>query len=333
MRAAELEVPQFVGITAHDGSYLAEFVLSKGYAGHGVVWHTSSLKRSGLAHLWHSSTPPWDPVGKHFGHGDLTDGGSLQRFVRATERAEGYSLDARRHVGVFFNQPGYTKDAGRLSTTPLSEATRNVEAPSRFYPASTSELCGAHPPPRRERTRFRRGNRYAVATPSTRAALVLASSVGRVSCAWVKAHQGPYLVRGHTGDRVRFFTSMSFRQVGGFNQALNAAKDGTRALRARPRGYIMARITAMAPYKEGASDRWQCRRNWQPYAAGLRTSTRAHPAGTVGQVVRHPYLQGRWSFRCRPRLALALTLLSFSKSKCGRLGFRLKSAACEVSRW
>lgn len=317
-----MEIPQFAGITAHDGSYLAEFVLAGGYAGHGVVRHTSSLKRSGLAPLWHTSPSAWDPVGRHLGPGDLTDGGNVQRLVRGAERTEVYTLETQRHVGVSYSQRGYTNDAGRPSTPPLTEPTQNVEAPSRPCQAGTSELCGAQPPLRTAGPRFRRGNRYAVATLSTRVTIVPARSVERVSCAWVKVHRRPRLAHRRSGPRVCRSTHPSLRQIGGLGDALESANGGFRPVRASARGYTMARITATAPHKGGASGPWQGRRKRQPYGGGSRTSARTHDTVTVGQVIRHDYGQGRGLLLPRTRLGLGRVFLSLADSKRARSGYR-----------
>lgn len=322
MRAAELEVPQFAGITAHEGSYLAQFVLGRGYAGHGVVRHTSSPKRSGLAPLWHTSPSAWDPVAKHLGPGDLTDGGNVQRLVRATERTEVHTLATQCHVGVPFNQRGYTNHAGRPSTPPLTEPTQNVEAPFRLCRPGTSELCRPHPPLRTAGTRFRRGDRDAVATLSARTALVPGRSVERVSRAWMKVHQRPRLSHRRSGPPVCRLTHLSFRQIGGLDEALEAANGRCRRVRALPRGYTMAWTTATANHKRGASGRWQKRRKREPHAGDSPRSARAHDTVTAGHLVGHYYVQGRWLLLPRTRLRLGLVLLSLGDSKRGRLGCR-----------
>ena len=163
MRTTELAVALITGITGQDGSYLAEFLLSKGYEVHGVVRRTSSLNRGRIDHLRHAPPAVRGPGGLHLHYGDLTDAGSLQRLVRAIKPAEVYNLAAQSHVGVSFEQPEYTADADGLGTTRLLEALRNAEAPFRFYQASTSELFGATPPPQSEGSPFRPRSPYAVA--------------------------------------------------------------------------------------------------------------------------------------------------------------------------
>ncbi len=163
MRTTELAVALITGITGQDGSYLAEFLLSKGYEVHGVVRRTSSLNRSRIDHLKHVSPSVRGPIGLHLHYGDLTDAGSLQRLVRAIKPDEVYNLAAQSHVGVSFEQPEYTADADGLGTTRLLEGLRNVGAPFRFYQASTSELFGATPPPQNEDSPFRPRSPYAVA--------------------------------------------------------------------------------------------------------------------------------------------------------------------------
>ncbi len=163
MRTPELAVALITGITGQDGSYLAEFLLSKGYEVHGMVRRTSSLNRSRIDHLKQVLPAVRGPLGLHLHYGDLTDAGGLQRVVRAVKPTEVYNLAAQSHVGVSFDQPEYTADAAGLGTTRLLEALRNSEAPVRFYQASTSELFGATPPPQNEESPFRPRSPYAVA--------------------------------------------------------------------------------------------------------------------------------------------------------------------------
>lgn len=158
-----MQVALITGITGQDGSYLAEFLLSKGYDVHGVVRRTSSLNRSRIDHLRHASAAIRGPGSLHLHYGELTDAGSLHRLVRAIKPTEVYNLAAQSHVGVSFDQPEYTADVNALGTTRLLEALRSTELPVRFYQASTSELFGATPPPQNEESPFRPRSPYAVA--------------------------------------------------------------------------------------------------------------------------------------------------------------------------
>ncbi len=149
------------GITGQDGSYLAEFLLEKGYEVHGLIRRTSSYNLDRIGHLCSRS----DLKKRFFIHeGDLSDASSLQRIVRATCPDEVYNLAAMSDVKVSFDSPEYTVDVDAIGTFRLMEAIRFTCPAARFYQASTSELYGkVREIPQTETTPFYPRSPYAVA--------------------------------------------------------------------------------------------------------------------------------------------------------------------------
>jgi GDPmannose 4,6-dehydratase len=152
------------GVTGQDGSYLAEFLLSKGYEVHGIKRRTSLFNTNRIDHLYE------DPhiAGRHFmlHYGDLTDASSLLQIVQKVEPDEIYNLAAQSHVKVSFEEPEYTANTDALGALRLLEAIRiaGFEKVSRFYQASTSELYGlVQEIPQKETTPFYPRSPYAVA--------------------------------------------------------------------------------------------------------------------------------------------------------------------------
>jgi GDPmannose 4,6-dehydratase len=142
------------GITGQDGSYLAEFLLDKGYDVHGVVRRSSSFTTARIEHVF-------DRVTTHYG--DVTDGGSMARLVREIAPDEIYNLAAQSHVRVSFDQPKYTADATGIGALNMLEAARSVPT-CRFYQASSSEMYGeVVETPQTETTPFRPRSPYGVA--------------------------------------------------------------------------------------------------------------------------------------------------------------------------
>ncbi len=140
------------GLTGQDGSYLAEFLIEKGYEVHGLVRRTSQFTTQRIDHLYKD---PHDPAARLFLHyGDLTDGNALTALVHKLRPAEIYNLGAQSHVMVSFQNPLYTADADALGTLRLLEALRSSGAPARFYQASSSEMFGSAPAPQSEATPF-----------------------------------------------------------------------------------------------------------------------------------------------------------------------------------
>ncbi len=149
------------GITGQDGSYLAELLLAKGYAVHGLVRRSSTFNRERIDHLRSDA----GFRGRYFLHyGDLSDADSLHNVVAASRPDEVYNLAAQSHVGISFLQPTYTGEATALGTIRMLEAIRQVAPRARFYQASSSELYGkAEQTPQNERTPFHPRSPYAVA--------------------------------------------------------------------------------------------------------------------------------------------------------------------------
>lgn len=153
------------GITGQDGSYLAEFLISRGYEVHGLVRRSSTFNTERIDHLY---LDPHDSQAALFLHyGDLTDGTGLRRVLQKVKPAEVYNLAAQSHVKVSFEQPEYTADAVATGTLRLLEALRDYMDSCgqsvRVYQAGSSEMFGASPPPQSEATPFYPRSPYAVA--------------------------------------------------------------------------------------------------------------------------------------------------------------------------
>jgi len=149
------------GITGQDGSYLAEFLLSKGYEVHGLIRRASTFNTSRIDHLL---VDPHEPGVRLFGyHGDLSDGTQLTSVIYNIQPDEIYHLGAQSHVRVSFDTPEYTGNITALGTTRLLEAIRKSGIKCKFYQASSSEMFGSAPPPQNEDTPFRPRSPYAAA--------------------------------------------------------------------------------------------------------------------------------------------------------------------------
>jgi len=152
------------GITGQDGSYLAEFLLNKGYIVHGIKRRASSFNTSRINHLYRD--PHVKGVRLFLHHGDLTDSSNLIRIIQQTRPDEIYNLAAQSHVAVSFESPEYTADVDGMGTLRMLEVIRilGLEKKIRFYQASTSELYGlVQETPQKETTPFYPRNPYAVA--------------------------------------------------------------------------------------------------------------------------------------------------------------------------
>src|SRR5438445_13180143 len=157
-------VALITGITGQDGSYLAEFLLGKGYTVHGIKRRSSSFNTERVDHLY--ADPHLSDVKFFMHYGDLTDATNLIRLIQETQPAEIYNLAAQSHVQVSFETPEYTANSDALGTLRLLEAIRilRMEDSVRFYQASTSELYGnAKEFPLRETTPFSPRSPYAAA--------------------------------------------------------------------------------------------------------------------------------------------------------------------------
>lgn len=152
------------GITGQDGSYLAEFLLEKGYEVHGIKRRASQFNTQRIDHIYED--PHTDNRNLVLHYGDLSDSSNLTRILREVEPDEVYNLAAQSHVAVSFEAPEYTADVDALGTLRLLEAIRflNLEKKTRFYQASTSELYGkVQEIPQTETTPFHPRSPYAVA--------------------------------------------------------------------------------------------------------------------------------------------------------------------------
>jgi GDPmannose 4,6-dehydratase len=152
------------GITGQDGSYLAEFLLAKGYEVHGVKRRASSFNTQRIDHIYEDPHVPDPRLVLHYG--DLTDTSNLTRILQQVRPDEVYNLGAQSHVAVSFESPEYTADVDALGTLRILEAIRllGLSAHTRFYQASTSELYGlVRETPQRETTPFYPRSPYAAA--------------------------------------------------------------------------------------------------------------------------------------------------------------------------
>jgi GDPmannose 4,6-dehydratase len=152
------------GITGQDGSYLAEFLLEKGYEVHGIKRRASTLNTQRIDHIYQDPHQPNPKLKLHYG--DLADSSNLTRILSEVQPDEVYNLGAQSHVAVSFEAPEYTADVDAMGTLRLLEAIRflGLEKKTRFYQASTSELYGlVQEIPQTETTPFHPRSPYAVA--------------------------------------------------------------------------------------------------------------------------------------------------------------------------
>jgi GDPmannose 4,6-dehydratase len=149
------------GVTGQDGSYLAEFLLEKGYEVHGVIRRASTFNTARIEHLYrdpHESNNRF-----HLHYGDITDGVGISNLVRDLEPHEIYNLAAQSHVKVSFEMPDFTAQVDAVGTIRLLEAIRAAKIDTKFYQASTSELFGSTPPPQSEISPFKPQSPYGAA--------------------------------------------------------------------------------------------------------------------------------------------------------------------------
>ena len=152
------------GVTGQDGSYLAEFLLEKGYEVHGIKRRASSLNTQRIDHIYQDRHIDNQKFILHYG--DLTDSSNLTRIIQEVQPDEIYNLAAQSHVAVSFETPEYTADVDALGTLRLLESIRilGLEKKTKFYQASTSELYGeVQEIPQKESTPFYPRSPYAVA--------------------------------------------------------------------------------------------------------------------------------------------------------------------------
>ena len=155
------KVALITGITGQDGSYLAEFLLAKGYEVHGLIRRSSSFNTGRIDHIYqdiHESNPK---LYLHFG--DLIDGVGLTNLIREISPDEIYNLGAQSHVMVSFSMPQYTAQVDGVGPVGILEAIRGMNKEIKYYQASTSELYGSTPPPQNEESKFHPRSPYASA--------------------------------------------------------------------------------------------------------------------------------------------------------------------------
>jgi GDPmannose 4,6-dehydratase len=158
------KVALITGVTGQDGSYLAEFLLEKGYVVHGIKRRASLFNTQRIDHIYQD--PHIEHANFKLHYGDLSDTSNLIRIVQETQPDEIYNLGAQSHVAVSFESPEYTADVDGIGTLRLLEAIRilGLEKKTRFYQASTSELYGlVQEIPQKETTPFYPRSPYAVA--------------------------------------------------------------------------------------------------------------------------------------------------------------------------
>ncbi|HQO29335.1 MAG TPA: GDP-mannose 4,6-dehydratase, partial [Accumulibacter sp.] len=149
------KIALITGVTGQDGAYLAELLLDKGYAVHGIKRRASLFNTERIDHLYQDPHQPDRRFILH--HGDLTDTSSLVRIMQQVQPDEIYNLGAQSHVAVSFEEPEYTANADGMGALRLLDAIRilGLENKSRFYQASTSELYGlVQESPQTEKTPF-----------------------------------------------------------------------------------------------------------------------------------------------------------------------------------
>jgi len=149
------------GLTGQDGSYLAEFLLSKGYEVHGLIRRASTFNTGRIDHIYVDAHEPGAQLFLHYG--DLSDSEQLIDIIFNIKPDEVYHLGAQSHVRMSFDMPEYTGNVTGLGTTRILEAIRRSGNPIRFYQASSSEMFGGAAPPQNEQTCFVPRSPYACA--------------------------------------------------------------------------------------------------------------------------------------------------------------------------
>ncbi len=149
------------GITGQDGSYLAEFLLSKGYEVHGLIRRSSSFNTGRLDPIYKDPHVADNRLFLH--HGDMSDSDMLANIISTVKPDEIYNLAAQSHVAVSFESPEYTGNVTALGTTRLLQVIRRCDYQGRYYQASSSEMFGSSPPPQNEDTPLQPRSPYSCA--------------------------------------------------------------------------------------------------------------------------------------------------------------------------
>jgi GDPmannose 4,6-dehydratase len=161
LKCDSLKKALITGITGQDGSYLAEFLLSKNYEVHGIIRRASTFNTARINHIY---VDPHEPTSRFFLHyGDLSDAEQISTIVQNIKPNEIYHLGAQSHVRVSFDIPEYTGNVTALGTTRILEAIKRNGNHTKFYQASSSEMFGSSPSPQNEETPFRPRSPYAIA--------------------------------------------------------------------------------------------------------------------------------------------------------------------------
>jgi GDPmannose 4,6-dehydratase len=155
------KIALITGVAGQDGSYLCEFLLSKGYEVHGIIRWDSIFTTQRIDHLYQDHHLRGVRMFLHYG--DLTDTGNIEKLINQIKPDEIYHLAAQSHVRVSFDMPEYTVNTDALGTLRVLEAIKNSGLPIRFYMAASSEMFGASPPPQNENTPFYPRSPYACA--------------------------------------------------------------------------------------------------------------------------------------------------------------------------
>ncbi len=150
-----MKVALVTGVTGQDGSYLADFLLEKGYQVHGVIRRASNFNTQRIEHIYSHTE-----FKLHYG--DIEDGSSLRKIISACRPDEVYHLGAQSHVRVSFDIPEYTAETTAMGTLRILEALRETKPDAKFYFAGSSEMFGAAPPPQDETTQFHPRSPYGV---------------------------------------------------------------------------------------------------------------------------------------------------------------------------
>jgi GDPmannose 4,6-dehydratase len=161
LRIKSLKKALITGITGQDGSYLAEFLLSKGYEVHGIVRRSSTFNTGRIDHIYSDSHNPDTRLFLHYG--DLSNSERVSNIIYNIKPDEVYNLGAQSHVRVSFDIPEYSGDITALGTTRLLEMIRTSGNDIKFYQASSSEMFGSSKPPQNEDTPFKPRSPYACA--------------------------------------------------------------------------------------------------------------------------------------------------------------------------
>ena len=156
-----MKIALITGITGQDGSYLAEFLLSKGYEVHGLIRRSSTFNTDRIDHLYKDFHDPQARMYLHYG--DLSVSAHLTDLLYKIRPEEIYHLGAQSHVRVSFDIPEYTGDVTGLGALRILDAIRRTGIKTKLYQASSSEMFGAAPPPQNEKTPFEPQSPYAAA--------------------------------------------------------------------------------------------------------------------------------------------------------------------------